>query len=98
MGYDGVHNLAARRSDTGADSYSCADTNACTCGFAYPRANADTNSYANNYAYTTAWVNGYACSYSYSCSDANTNTDTDADAYTSANANTRWDTSLKMGQ
>ena len=44
MVYDGVHNPAVRLSYPSADSYCCANPYACTCGFAYSRADAKTNS------------------------------------------------------
>ena len=80
MVYDGVHNPAVRLSDTGADSYCCADAYACTCGYAYPRADTNAYAYADHYADTTAGVYGYACSYSYSCTNSNPYTDSHADA------------------
>ena len=66
MVYGGVHNPAARLSDPSDDSYCCADPNTCTCGYAYPMADTDTNSaihtggnrfeygFGNSYAYSRA--------------------------------------------
>ena len=66
MVHDGAHNPAVRLSDTGADSYGCADPNASAFSPAYPRADADTNSYA------TAGVNRYTDASAYA--DASTDT------------------------
>jgi hypothetical protein len=67
--YGGVHNPAARLSDPSDDSYCCADPNTCTCGYAYPRADANTNSAIhtgrNRFEYGFDFANSYADSYSH---------------------------------
>jgi hypothetical protein len=85
MVYDGVHNPAVRLSDTGADSYCCADTYSCTCGFAYSRADADAHSDANDY--THANTRGYCDTDAKSDCYADTHAHADADAYTYADSN-----------
>ncbi len=69
MVYDSVHHTAAGGAypDTSADSYCCADTYSCTYGGAYPRADAETHTYA------TAGVNGYTYTYAdtYTCAFSN---------------------------
>ena len=66
-----------RDTDTGVVPYCSADTGSYRRTCAYSRADADTNSYADHNADTTAGVNAAdACSYSYSCTDTYANSDT----------------------
>ena len=57
MVYDCVHNPAAQRSYPGVDTYCCANSHACTCGYAYSRA--DTAAGVNGYADANADANTY---------------------------------------
>ena len=76
MVYDGVHNPAARLSDTSADSYGCANTYACT-----DRANACTNTNSAIHTGGNRFEYGFGNSYAYAC----TGTHADSTIHTGGN-------------
>ena len=65
MVYDGVHNPAARRSDTGGDSHCCADPDAHS-----NRADANTNTNSAIHTGGNRFEYGFGNSYAYSRADS----------------------------
>ena len=65
MVYDSVHNPAAQRSDTSADSYGCANTYGCT-----DRVDANTNTNSAIHTGGNRFEYGFGNSYAYSRADS----------------------------